>query len=144
MVFVVGVFLYAWPTFNTNTRTRKNNMNIKKKHKVHFLLATFVAVVVVAAAATATAMATATTTTSAAMTLINDARAHNERSCCLYLCCCCCSVYRFVSLNFCWLDSLFIYLWFALTHTHRQTGSTNEWFISMPHEHYHEQQQHGE
>lgn len=88
-----------------------NEHELKKKHKVHFLLATFVAVIVVVAAATATATATTTTTTtSAATTLINEASAHNERSCCLGLCLCCGSVYRFVSLNFCLLDSLFIYL----------------------------------
>lgn len=88
------------------------NYELKKKHKVHFLLATFVAVIVGVAAATATATATTTTTTttSAATTLINEASAHNERSCCLGLCLCCGSVYRFVSLNFCLLDSLFIYL----------------------------------
>lgn len=78
--------------------------------------------------------------------LIDDASAHNERSCC-------CSVYRFVSLNFCWLDSLVIYLFMFFLHTHTHTASsfaapvtTNEWFISMPHEQhlaafYHQHQQ---
>lgn len=100
---------------------------------MHFLLATFVAVVVfVVAAATATATATATTTTSAATTLINEASAHNECSCCLGLCLFCGSVYRFVKLL---LAGQFIYLFMICTlshntHTHadRQAVLTNDSF----------------
>lgn len=115
--------VYACPTFNTNTgaqfhthnhsRTpsyKYNNIN-RKKNNMHFYLNA------AAAYAQLQRQPQRRRRRRRRAYLIDDASAHNERSCC-------CSVYRFVSLNFCWLDSLVIYLFMFFLHTHTHTASS--------------------